>query len=1010
MARDASEASAPRVLVSATSDMDPTDPQQLASLASLFQQTLNPAQRKAAEEQLAQLQGQPRFAFLLLALVQSESASTAIRLAAAIQFKNLCKMRWHMDSETEEASDAVLPEEKAAVRQQLVPVLVALASGPMPSQAILSQMNESIALVAASDFPDVWPELIDELVAQLSTEHHQVLLSVLATSHAIFRRWRSQFRSDALYSEINLVLGKMANPLLELLQRMHAMLLDPATPAGTMPPLATCLMLLLQLFYDLSAQDLPPQFEDAIPMLSPMFTSLLSFRRAELLGDEDDVAPSPLDKIRSSVCEIFELYAKRYLDVLPQLPEYVQAVWDMLGTYSTSEKYDVIVSKAIGFLSAVVRMGHQREMFEAEATLEQLCTAIVLPNMQLRDVDEEIFEDNPMEYIRRDLEQSMEVDTRRRAASEFVRALLEQFAEPVTALALRHIHAYLAEYRANPAQNWRRKDAALYLLTSIAAQGSSMQHGVSATNARVDVVQFFSEHVLEDLQPGSAAAQAHPILQVDAIRYLYTFRNQLTKEQLLSVLPLLIHHLQAPHYVACTYAAISIERILFLRTQGQRMFTPDDMAPMSQGILQALLATVEQRATPEQVAENDHVMKCVMRVLLTAQHTVEPYAMDVLAHLRDIVQLTARNPSNPRFTQFLFESVSALVRVAGSRTAAQIAAAEEHLFPVFTGLLQADVAEYMPYVFQIMAQLLEAHAAVDTARELPDAYRSLLPPLLMPALWESRGHVPALVRLLRAYLAQSPAYLVQHGHVESCLGIYQKLISSRLNDSYGFDLLRALLAQLPVDVMRPYMQPVLTLMLVRLQSSKTEKFSQQFAAFFGFFCGVQQDGYPEQVVQAFESVQPGLFVQLTQNVVAPDLAKLTARQRFPTLAGLVRLLTESEALLAGAQTAAWPPLATATLRLLAQSAAAADEAVDEEAELDEQGFQASFSQLAAAGPSREAGAATWAGHDLGAYLARQLGAASARHPGTVPALLAQVPAEESAVVQEVLHKYQVPLS
>ncbi|WFD28155.1 importin-alpha export receptor [Malassezia nana] len=992
--------------------MDPLDPQQLASLASLFQQTLNPAQRKAAEEQLAQLQGQPRFAFLLLALVQSESASTAIRLAAAIQFKNLCKMRWSIDSETEDPVEgAVHPEEKAAIRQQLVPVLVALASVPTPSQAILSQMNESIALVAASDFPDVWPELIDELVAQLGTENHHVLLSVLGTSHAIFKRWRSQFRSDALYTEINLVLGKMANPLLELLQRTHAMLLDPSTPSATMPPLAMCLMLLLQLFYDLSAQDLPPQFEDAIPALSPMLTSLLSFRRPELMGEEDDVAPSPLDKIRSSVCEIFELYAKRYLDVLPQLPQYVQAVWDMLSTYSTSEKYDVIVSKAIGFLSAVVRMGNQRELFESEATLEQFCSAIVLPNMQLREVDEEIFEDNPMEYIRRDLEQSIEVDTRRRAASEFVRALLEPFAEPVTAIASRHIHAYLAEYRANPAQNWRRKDAALYLLTSIAAQGSSAQYGVSATNARVDVVQFFSEHVLEDLQPGSAAAQAHPILQVDAIKYLYTFRNQLTKAQLLSVLPLLIHHLRATHYVTCTYAAISIERILFLRQQGQRMFTPEDMGLMSQDILQALLATVEQHTTPERVAENDHMMKCVMRVLLTAQQTVEPFAMEVLTHLRDIVQLTARNPSNPRFTQFLFESISALVRVAGSRTSAQIAGAEELLFPVFTGLLQADVAEYMPYVFQIMAQLLEAHAAVDTARELPDGYRQLLPPLLLPALWESRGHVPALVRLLRAYLEQAPAYLVQHGHVESYLGIYQKLISSRLNDAYGFDLLRALLVHLPLETMQPYMQPVLTLMLVRLQSSKTEKFSQQFAAFFGFFCGVQQAGYPEQVVQAFESVQTGLFAQLVENVVAPDLAKLTARQRFPTLAGLIRLLTESDALLVGAQAAAWVPLATAVLRLLSQSAAAAaDEAADDEVELDEQGFQAAFSQLAAAGASREPSASTWAGPDLWAYLARQLGTASARHPGTVPARLAHVPTDMSAPLHEALQKHHVTLS
>lgn len=48
--------------------------------------------------------------------------------------------------------------------------------------------------------------------------------------------------------------------------------------------------------------------------------------------------------------------------------------------------------------------------------------------------------------------------------------------------------------------------------------------GVTSTNPLVDIVQFFSDNIFADLQadPGSV----HPILQVDAIRYLWTFRNQ----------------------------------------------------------------------------------------------------------------------------------------------------------------------------------------------------------------------------------------------------------------------------------------------------------------------------------------------------------------------------------------------------------------------------------------------------------------------------------------------------
>jgi exportin-2 (importin alpha re-exporter) len=104
----------------------------------------------------------------------------------------------------------------------------------------------------------------------------------------------------------------------------------------------------------------------------------------------------------------------------------------------------------------------------------------------------------------------------------------------------------------------------------------------------VDVVKFFSDHVFQDLQVGQGVG--HPILQVDAIRFLHTFRNQvhssaltlfspyslgihkLTKSQLLAVLPQLAQHLNSQSYVTYTYAAITIERILVVKQNSQLLF------------------------------------------------------------------------------------------------------------------------------------------------------------------------------------------------------------------------------------------------------------------------------------------------------------------------------------------------------------------------------------------------------------------------------------------------------
>ena len=56
----------------------------------------------------------------------------------------------------------------------------------------------------------------------------------------------------------------------------------------------------------------------------------------------------------------------------------------------------------------------------------QVCEHIVIPNIRLRDDMEEMFEMNWLEYVRRDTEGS-DNDTRRRAATDLVKALTARF-------------------------------------------------------------------------------------------------------------------------------------------------------------------------------------------------------------------------------------------------------------------------------------------------------------------------------------------------------------------------------------------------------------------------------------------------------------------------------------------------------------------------------------------------------------------------------------------------------
>ena len=55
-------------------------------------------------------------------------------------------------------------------------------------------------------------------MSKLSPANPTVNIGVLQVAHSIFKRWRPLFQSDALYTEINHVLGKFGTPFLALFE------------------------------------------------------------------------------------------------------------------------------------------------------------------------------------------------------------------------------------------------------------------------------------------------------------------------------------------------------------------------------------------------------------------------------------------------------------------------------------------------------------------------------------------------------------------------------------------------------------------------------------------------------------------------------------------------------------------------------------------------------------------------------------------------------------------------
>lgn len=69
--------------------------------------------------------------------------------------------------------------------------------------------------------------------------------------------------------------------------------------------------------------------------------------------------------------------------------------------------------------------------------------------------------------------------------------------------------------------------------------------------------------------------------------------------------------------------------------------------------------------------------------------------------------------------------------------------------------------------------------------------------LLTPVLYERPGNIHPLTRLLRAFVSHGAQQIIAQDKTNALLGVFQKLIASRVNDSEGFLLLQDIIEHFP---------------------------------------------------------------------------------------------------------------------------------------------------------------------------------------------------------------------
>lgn len=846
--------------------------------------TLSPSMRATGEQRLNLLEQQPRLAEGLLHLVGEGGIQSAVRLAGSLYLKNFVRRQWN---------EVISTQERESIKKNIVQVMAA------SEKAIQRQLSETIALIAQSDFPDTWPELVSQLVHRLDGNDLPGSVAVLKTLHRLCKNYRSAFRSDELYTEINFVLSHVATPILDL---YTALVPGVKQSSGqTREILLQMLTYMNKTVVSLCSQDLPQFFEDNCSVLMSYMKEMLSLDYDFQKAEEFDENPTIEEKMRRSVAEIAILFATRYEEEFVDLPYFVSTLWRLVTVLPGSGRFDKLSISCMRLISLVASQERHINLFSDVSALQTLANTVVLPNVRLREKDLCLLDEEPLEFVRREADtndslssissvfpsiSNSECNSRREAAVVLAQSLLQMQGDQFSTILAGLVSSSLSSYESNPRDNWTDLDCALHLLTALAPRVPGQQQ----KNSQFDVVSFYSTR----LQGPLGDPDVNFVVALGSLRFLTHFRFLIPPEMLVNVIPVILKHLNVSKtklnssgiaMAVSAYAAIALDRILAVV---HHYTSIEHLMPLiTQSMMQAALLS----------ENNEFFIRALHRSISLLHNQSAALSEEICCTMKEIFNrfLTASS-IRTTYGQALLEVLALIIsRPQLSSPSFILSTLEVTYAYVFSN----QDSSQQPYAFHLLAVMCECRPDLVCVEKGSNGGAKILQICLIPAFWSNPDNLTPLMRLI-----QSSVILVPLNNLsvdfERLFGLFQRLSSSTVTDVHAFRLASVIIfghRNSNFTIISRFLPACMTTALRTMQRSSRK--ARSVIPVLYFMCSViisgcsQHDGWtPDLILKLLDGIQSGLLPMLINSFSQHFGAIRDKHDRRIIALGLVLLVTK----------------------------------------------------------------------------------------------------------------------
>ncbi|KAG3292210.1 importin 8 [Ictidomys tridecemlineatus] len=573
--------------------------------------TIDPKLRIAAENELNQSYKIINFAPSLLRIIVSDHVEFPVRQAAAIYLKNMVTQYWP-DREPP-PGEAIFPfniheNDRQQIRDNIVEGII------RSPDLVRIQLTMCLRVIIKHDFPGHWPAVVDKINFYLQSQNSGSWLGSLLCLYQLVKtyEYKKAEEREPLIAAMQIFLPRIQQQIMQLLpdSSHYSVLLQKQ---------------ILKIFYALVQYALPLQLVNNQTMTTWMeiFRTIIdrTVPPETLQIDEDDRPELVWWKCKKWALHIVARLFERYGSPGNVTKEYFEFSEFFLKTYAVGiqqvllkildqyrqKEYVAprILQQAFNYLNQGVV--HSVTWKQMKPHIQNISEDVIFSVMCYKDEDEELWQEDPYEYIR------MKFD------------IFEDYASPTTAAqtllytaakkrkeVLPKMMAFCYQILTDPNFDPRKKDGALHVIGSLA------EILLKKSLFKDQIELFLQNHVFPLLLSNLGYLRARSCWVLHAFSSL-KFHNELNLRNAVELAKKsLIEDKEMPVKVE---AALALQSLISNQIQAKEY-----MKPHVRPIMQELLHIVRE-------TENDDVTNVIQKMICEYSQEVASIAIDMTQHL-----------------------------------------------------------------------------------------------------------------------------------------------------------------------------------------------------------------------------------------------------------------------------------------------------------------------------------------------------------------------------------------